>query len=47
MKIEFIANASFLITFKNGKTLLTDPWFENSCFYGAWHNWPPLVDKEK
>lgn len=47
MKIEFIANASFLITFKNGKTLLTDPWFENSCFYGAWRNWPPLVDKEK
>lgn len=28
MRIEFITNASALITFANGQTLLTDPWYD-------------------
>ena len=29
MKIEYITNASFLFTFSDGTTVLTDPWYED------------------
>ena len=47
MKIEFITNASFLVTLNNGKTLLTDPWFDGPCYYGSWYNFPPVEQKER
>lgn len=29
MKIKFIGHCTFLITFEDGRTLMTDPWFRN------------------
>lgn len=44
MKVEFIANASFLITLDSGATILTDPWFADGIYYGSWYNFPPVPD---
>ena len=41
MRIRYLANASFLITLANGKTLLTDPWLEGPC-QQTWFNFPPV-----
>src|SRR4051794_30212904 len=41
MRIRYIANACFLITLSNGKTLLTDPWIEGPC-QQTWFNFPPV-----
>jgi len=42
MQLEFVANASFIIRLSTGKTLLTDPWWSEGAYYGAWHNFPPI-----
>jgi UDP-MurNAc hydroxylase len=42
MLIEFASNASFVIRLKTGKTLLTDPWYSDGIYYGAWYNFPPI-----
>ena len=34
MKIEYITNASFLFTFSDGTTVLTDPWYEDGIYHG-------------
>ena len=47
MKIEFISNASFLFTFQNGKTLLTDPWYSGGAYYGSWYPYPPLSESAR
>ena len=41
MRIRYVANACFLITLSNGKTLLTDPWIEGPC-QQTWYNFPPV-----
>lgn len=47
MKIEFITNASFLIHFDNGKTLLTDPWYTDGIYLGTLFNFPPLSEVQR
>ena len=47
MKIEFVANASFLISLSDGRKILTDPWYTDGIYYGAWANFPPLTDEIK
>lgn len=42
MKLEYISNASFFITFNDGRTLLTDPWYTSGIYHGAMHNFPPI-----
>jgi L-ascorbate metabolism protein UlaG (beta-lactamase superfamily) len=41
MRIRYIANACFLITLSNGRTLITDPWIEGPC-QQTWFNFPPV-----
>lgn len=47
MRIEFIANASVLITLDSGWSLLTDPWYSDGAFYGSWFNFPPLTEEQR
>lgn len=47
MKIEFVTNASFRITFSHGRTLLTDPMYYGGIYYGGWYNFPPLREKDR
>jgi UDP-MurNAc hydroxylase len=47
MKIEFITNASFLMTAKSGQTLLTDPWYHDGAGHGILFNFPPLKDDQR
>lgn len=44
MKIEFITNASILITTGSGRTILCDPWYSDGIYYGSWYNFPPLSE---
>lgn len=44
MQIEFIANASCLVTLADGRTVLSDPWYSDGIYYGSWYNFPPLSD---
>jgi UDP-MurNAc hydroxylase len=43
MRVQYIANACFLITLAGGKRLLTDPWFTGPC-QQTWWNFPPVHD---
>ncbi|CAK0773977.1 hypothetical protein CCP2SC5_610020 [Azospirillaceae bacterium] len=45
MKLESIVNAGFMITFSNGRRMLTDPWFAGPA--GQWFNFPPVPEKEQ
>ena len=47
MKIRFITNLCFELTFADGRRLLTDPWFAEGAFYGSWHNFPPVPTELK
>ena len=44
MKLQYIANACFLITLSGGKRILTDPWFVGPC-QQTWWNFPPVHDR--
>lgn len=50
MRIQYVANACFILRLAGGKTLLTDPWFEGAC-QQTWWNFPPphaaLVEQVK
>ncbi len=46
MKLRYIANACFLITLADGKTILTDPWFTGPC-QQTWWNFPPVPEALK
>lgn len=50
MRIQYVANACFVIRLAGGRTLLTDPWFEGPC-QQTWWNFPPphpaLVEQVK
>jgi len=41
MKIQYVANACFLITLAGGQRLLTDPWYRGPC-QQTWWNFPPV-----
>ena len=45
MRIQFAANASFLVHLNSGIRILTDPWYTDGIYYGSWYNFPPLTDK--
>lgn len=47
MKVEFVTNASVLVTLSNGKRILTDPWYSDGIYYGSWYNFPPLTDEQR
>jgi L-ascorbate metabolism protein UlaG (beta-lactamase superfamily) len=47
MRIQFAANASFLIDLASGVRVLTDPWYHGGIYYGSWHNFPPLSDRQR
>lgn len=47
MQVEFVANASFIVRLKTGKTLLTDPWLTDGAYYGTWCNFPPLSEARR
>ena len=47
MKIEYITNASFLFTFSDGTTVLTDPWYEDGIYHGLLFNYPPMHEKQR
>ena len=44
MKLQYVANACFLITLASGKRLITDPWFCGPC-QQTWWNFPPVHDR--
>ena len=44
MKIQYVANACFLITLAGGRRLLTDPWYRGPC-QQTWWNFPPVHDR--
>lgn len=47
MKIEYITNASFLLTMSDGLTILTDPWYSEGIYHGIMFNYPPIEKKQK
>ncbi|MCZ8530489.1 MBL fold metallo-hydrolase [Alteromonas sp. PRIM-21] len=47
MKIEYVTNASFLFTFSDGTTVLTDPWYEDGIYHGLLFNYPPIHSKQR
>jgi UDP-MurNAc hydroxylase len=46
MRIQYVANACFLITLSTGERLLTDPWFDGPC-QQTWRNFPPVHEALK
>jgi L-ascorbate metabolism protein UlaG (beta-lactamase superfamily) len=44
MKLQYIANACFLITLAGGRRILTDPWFCGPC-QQTWWNFPPVHER--
>jgi L-ascorbate metabolism protein UlaG (beta-lactamase superfamily) len=44
MKLQYVANACFLITLAGGRRILTDPWFCGPC-QQSWWNFPPVHDR--
>ncbi len=44
MRLQYIANACFLITLAGGRRILTDPWFCGPC-QQTWWNFPPVHDR--
>jgi len=44
VRIEFIANAGFVVTLADGRTLVTDPWLTGGAYYGSWYNYPPVPE---
>jgi UDP-MurNAc hydroxylase len=41
MRLQYVANACFLITLAGGRRILTDPWFCGPC-QQTWWNFPPV-----
>jgi L-ascorbate metabolism protein UlaG (beta-lactamase superfamily) len=44
MRLQYVANACFLITLASGRRILTDPWFRGPC-QQTWWNFPPVHDR--
>jgi L-ascorbate metabolism protein UlaG (beta-lactamase superfamily) len=44
MKVQYVANACFLITLAGGQRILTDPWYRGPC-QQTWWNFPPVHDR--
>jgi L-ascorbate metabolism protein UlaG (beta-lactamase superfamily) len=44
MKLQYVANACFLITLASGRRLLTDPWYRGPC-QQTWWNFPPVHER--
>jgi UDP-MurNAc hydroxylase len=44
MRLQYVANAAFLITLAGGRRILTDPWFCGAC-QQTWWNFPPVHDR--
>ena len=44
MKLQYVANACFLITLAGGQQILTDPWFCGPC-QQTWWNFPPVHER--
>jgi len=44
MKLQYVANACFLITLAGGRRILTDPWFCGPC-QQTWWNFPPVHER--
>ncbi|HLY81266.1 MAG TPA: MBL fold metallo-hydrolase [Caulobacteraceae bacterium] len=44
MKLQYVANACFLVTLSGGQRILTDPWFTGPC-QQTWWNFPPVHDR--
>ena len=44
MKLQYVANACFLITLAGGRRILTDPWFCGAC-QQTWWNFPPVHER--
>jgi len=42
MKVELIANAGFVVTLADGRTIITDPWLTGGVYHGSWYNFPPV-----
>lgn len=47
MKIEFVTNASAVVTLAGDRTILFDPWYTGGAYYGSWYNFPPLQNRER
>jgi UDP-MurNAc hydroxylase len=47
MRVQFAANASFLIQLESGVRVLTDPWYSDGIYYGSWYNYPPLSSSQR
>jgi UDP-MurNAc hydroxylase len=45
MRAEYVANAGFVLTLRDGRVLVTDPWTSGGAYYGSWYNYPPLPDE--
>ena len=46
MKVRYINSATVIIESSNGVKILTDPWFTDGEYYGAWYNFPPFEFEE-
>jgi UDP-MurNAc hydroxylase len=44
MRIQYVANACFLITLAGGRRILTDPWYRGPC-QQTWWNFPPVHER--
>ena len=44
MRVQYVANACFLITLAGGRRILTDPWFGGPC-QQTWWNFPPVQQR--
>lgn len=44
MKLQYVANACFLITLASGRRILTDPWYRGPC-QQTWWNFPPVHER--
>lgn len=47
MQIEFITNATVIVTMRAGTTVLVDPWMSDGIFYGTYFPYPPITDEQK
>ena len=47
MKAEYVANAGFVLTLRDGRVLVTDPWLSGGAYYGSWYDYPPVPDDQR
>jgi len=47
MRADYVANAGFVLTLRDGRVLMTDPWLSGGAYYGSWYNYPPVPHDQR